>query len=311
MTKKEALDFLELSESASESEIHTRLADKLSYFELLSEKSPSVFLRRIQEQNVTKVKLIQRESAQWFEKKVADIPVIIPEPKQVIPEPEQVIPEPEPKIPEPEPEIPEPEQVIPEPEKVISEPEQIISEPEQKPAPDISVKVDIQPKPAPPPSPDAADLSRTQVRMKPGSEPAGWLVRHTENKSIKSFPVFAGKNFIGRKIQPGLKPFIEVEEDLFVSRIHAVLNVEGTAPYSFFISDTSSSNGGKPSKNGTYINGSADRINGRVMLHDYDTVQIGETKFVLRFDITDLLKMQEEVEDKGYMHTVVIKPDRE
>ena len=262
MTKKEALDFLELSESASESEIQDRAADKLSYFELLSEKSPSVFLRRIQEQNAAKVRLIQKETAQWFEKKEPEIPHFIPEPGQ-------------------------------------------------KPAPSISVKVDIQPKPAPPPAPDPVELSRTQVRAKPGSEPAGWLVRHTENKSIKSIPVFAGKNFIGRKIQPGLKPFIEVEEDLFVSRVHAVLYVEGTAPYSFFISDTSSSNGGKPSKNGTYINGSGDRINGKIMLHDYDTVQIGETKFVLRFDITDILKMQEEVEDKGYMHTVVIKPGRE
>jgi FHA domain len=262
MTKKEALDFLELSESASDSEIKAKLADKLSYFELLSEKSPSVFLRRIQEQNVAKVKLIQKESVQWSEIKEAD------------------------KLP-------------------------FIPEPEQKPVSNISVKVDSQPRPEPAPYQDPAELSRTQVRAKPGSEPAGWLVRHTENKSIKSFPVFAGKNFIGRKIQPGLKPFIEVEEDLFVSRVHAVLYVEGAAPYSFFISDTSSSNGGKPSKNGTYINGGGDRINGKIILHDYDTVQIGETKFVLRFDITDILKMQEEVEDKGYMHTVVIKPDRE
>ena len=37
MTKKEALEFLELPESATDIEIKIRIADKLSYFEELSE----------------------------------------------------------------------------------------------------------------------------------------------------------------------------------------------------------------------------------------------------------------------------------
>ena len=151
-------------------------------------------------------------------------------------------------------------------------------------------------------------LTDTQiVRLRPPAEPVGWLVRHTENKSVKSFPLFFGKNYIGRKIQPGFKPFIEVEDDLFVSRIHAVLTVEGAAPFMFYITDSPATNGGKPSKNGTYVNGSGERVHVKTVLRDYDTVQIGETKFVLRFEIGDLLKMQEEVEDRAYMHTVVIK----
>ena len=63
MTKKEALDFLELPESAGDPEIKSRIAEKISYFELLSENSPSVFLRRIHEQNLNKVRIHSKRVA--------------------------------------------------------------------------------------------------------------------------------------------------------------------------------------------------------------------------------------------------------
>ena len=66
MTKKEALEFLELPESATDVEIKIRMADKLSYFEELSEKAPSDFLRRLHGKNVAKIKKIQEESAEWI-----------------------------------------------------------------------------------------------------------------------------------------------------------------------------------------------------------------------------------------------------
>jgi hypothetical protein len=328
MTKKEALEFLELPESANDVDIKNRLTVKLSYFEQLSEKSPSVFLRRIHEQNVAKVRLIQKESAQWSEQNESGQMAGITE-LDVVDEQRKPLNEPEKEVqmvagngPQgisaelPNSAIEKPIQVESYSKKVPVQEKEIIAEPVLDNKTDstseefkesTAAAMDELLLPAEPPFSDTGDWSSTQTRIKPGPEAVGWLVRHTENKTIKSIPVFAGKNYIGRKVQSGLKPFIQVDEDLFVSRVHAVLYAEGTGPYLFYIGDNSSSNGGKPSKNGTYVNGSEDRINTRIMLHDYDTIQIGETKFVLRFDITDILKMQEEVEDKGYMHTVIIK----
>jgi hypothetical protein len=292
MTKKEALEFLELPESASDSDIKTKIADKLSYFELLSEKSPSVFLRRIHEQNVAKVKLIQKESAQWSgSDESGHTPVITVHDESVkLEKPIGQLQE------KPQPVTVHPQTMHAKEMEPVAAPlrgEMAVPKPEGVLEPKTPTKNELKPTSEPTYFADTVDWSKAQTKLKPGPDPVGWLVRHTENKTIKSFPVFPGKNFIGRKIQPGLKPFIQVEEDLFVSRVHAVLYAEGAGPYLFYIS--------------TYVNGSEDRINTKIMLHDYDTVQIGETKFVLRFEIEDILKMQDEVEDKGYMHTVIIK----
>ena len=313
MTKKEALEFLELPEVAGDADIKSRLADKLSYYEQLSEKSPSVFLRRIHEQNLAKVKSIQKELPSWSPLPVEKPIPVAEEKKSIVEEKQPVrdlpaaepVPEIREKIISPEP-LPEPAKtVVPEPKKVITaEPTEktIVPEPKKISVP-VSEKTVV-----PTLKTEAPSLTDTQiVRLKPAPEPVGWLVRHTENKAVKSFPLFFGKNFIGRKIQPGFKPFVEVEDDLFVSRVHAVLTVEGAGPLLFYITDSAAANGGKPSKNGTYVNGSQERVHVKTILHDYDTVQIGETKFVLRFEIEDLARMQEEVEDRGYMHTVVIK----
>jgi pSer/pThr/pTyr-binding forkhead associated (FHA) protein len=360
MTKKEALDFLELPESSSDPDIKARIEEKISYFELLSENSTSVFLRRIHEQNLNKVKSIQKEWQGWsppiIEKPAPEIREVRQVPEPSLPKPDTKVEEikqvPETPLPKPEAKIEEIKQVpeipLTKPETKVDEIKQIpeipipgpaqrvqeIKQVKEVPAPEPMPQVQEIKKPHPPepqPAPDVREkivspvveklsqishttrteipsLTDTQmVRMKPAADPVGWLVRHTENKPVKSFPLFFGKNYIGRKVQPGFKPFIEVEDDLFVSRIHAVLNVEGARPFLFYITDTPAANGGKPSKNGTYVNGSHERVNVKTILHDYDTVQIGETKFVLRFEIGDLSKMQEQVEDRAYMHTVVIK----
>ena len=59
MTQKEALEFLELHEAATKSEIKIRLVEKLEYFQYLSENAPSDFLRRIHAKNIDKVRNIQ------------------------------------------------------------------------------------------------------------------------------------------------------------------------------------------------------------------------------------------------------------
>lgn len=392
MTKKEALEFLELPETANDLDIKARLTQKLSYFEMLSEKSPSAFLRRIHTQNVEKVKLLQKESMQWVSESPAEPLVktfleksgptvesasvaLAEKPKEDLPiastgegdrnevlqkqgisalptakgqigiahEPElpkvvsgiqpvktsqdvkavlekKLVPRQDLKAKDADSLPPETSQ-----EHVVATNLAVASDPDILPSielsraaesagsPNQSIKPHVDEEPEveqpylQPASAATVQWPSTQSKPKPAPLPIGWLVRHTENQSMKSFPLYAGKNFIGRKVQPGLKPFIEVEEDPFVSRVHAALYAEGAGPYTFYISDTSATNGGKPSKNGTYVNGSEERINTKVKLNEYDTVQIGVTKFVLRYKIADQKSMLDEVEDKGYMHTVVIK----
>jgi pSer/pThr/pTyr-binding forkhead associated (FHA) protein len=249
MTKKEALDFLELSDSASDIEIKIRIADKLSYFEELSENAPSDFLRRLHGKNVAKIKTIQEESVEW----------ISPESRSQV--------------------------ILP-----------------LEPGTDANPVED-------------EDLSATTIIISSGSkaskakstnpEPVGWLVRHTEGQSGKTFPLFIGKNFIGRKVQPELSPYILIEDDAYVSRVHAVLYVKQGNPNEFYIVDSKSSNNGSPSKNGTYVNGNETRIETKVRLEENDTIQIGVTKLILKLNNGDINKIVEEVQSKGYMNTVI------
>lgn len=138
-------------------------------------------------------------------------------------------------------------------------------------------------------------------------KPVAFLVRHTEDKSIKPFPLFKGRNYFGRKQHPTLAPFLALEEDEFVSRVHAVLFSDGNGANDFYIEDSADSNEGKPSKNGTYINGNKERINGKVKLKEKDTIQIGETKLIFCMNTRQLDKIIEEIEEKDYMHTVVVR----
>lgn len=146
------------------------------------------------------------------------------------------------------------------------------------------------------------NITKTEI-----SEPFAYLIRHTENQSVKPFPLFAGKNYIGRKIHASLKPFLALDDDEFVSRVHAVIYIDDKNPDGSFIDDSALSNEGKPSKNGTFLNGDNDRITGKVKINENDTIQIGETKLIFRINTTQLNKIVEEVEDKDYMHTVVIR----
>lgn len=138
-------------------------------------------------------------------------------------------------------------------------------------------------------------------------EPVAFLIRHTENLSIKPFPLYVGKNFIGRKMNEELKPFLIIADDDFVSRVHTVIYIEDKTPIECFIEDSAASNGGKASKNGTYLNGDEERITGKERLMENDTIQVGETKLILKINNAQIDKIVEEVEDRDYMNTVFIK----
>jgi pSer/pThr/pTyr-binding forkhead associated (FHA) protein len=113
--------------------------------------------------------------------------------------------------------------------------------------------------------------------------PKGWLIVHTEGKEHISYELKEGKNTIGRPT-PNFKPDIPIN-DKFVSRRHAVIIVKLNQYniYEYYVADNQQVNDGKPSMNGTFINGNTERIGEKpVKIIDGDTIQVGETKLVLK-----------------------------
>jgi len=74
----------------------------------------------------------------------------------------------------------------------------------------------------------------------------------------------------------------------------------------FYICDDPASNEGKASTNGTYINGKEERIMEKTPLLENDAIQIGVTKYILRYNKQNIEKIISEVEDSEYVHTVVV-----
>src|ERR1700733_1797278 len=196
MDRKEALEFLELPEFATPDEIKERLERKLAYFELLSEKAPSQFVRRLHARNVARVKEIIVASKSW---PAAAAPVLTEMP----PIPEMIEDAGPVKPAEPE-RAAEPEKAA-QPEKpatTSAQPE--AREPEKTAPASAKLAEPVPPTPAP---------------AKPAEkEPVAWLIRHTENQSPVSFPLYPGKNYLGRKEKPGAQPFVKVEEDPYISK---------------------------------------------------------------------------------------------
>ncbi len=243
MNKKEALDFLELPDTATDNDIRTRMADKLVYFQRLSENAPNDFLRKLHFQNTEKVKSIQ----QLFAQSAA------PNPQYAQPSYQQPV---------------------------------YNNIPNSYGGSNVATVKDV-----------------FGNNVSDPNNPAALLVRHTENKSAKTFSLFPGANMICRTQQTGQHTIV-VDDDPYISRVHAVIYVEGKNE--FFICDNAQSNGGKASKNGTYINGNDNRINQKIRLRENDTVQVGMTKFILRFINTNIHKIVHQVEEAEYMKTVVI-----
>ncbi len=146
-------------------------------------------------------------------------------------------------------------------------------------------------------------------KRKPG-EPAGWLIAHTENQPATVYPVQIGNNFVGRKKQASMEPFIVVTGDDFISRLQCVIYAEEGNPPGLYISDPSAFNKGKTSKNGTYINGKNTVVTEKIALADADSIQLGITKFMIRFNTgASLDTMIQEVEQAPYTQTVLLEEE--
>lgn len=145
-------------------------------------------------------------------------------------------------------------------------------------------------------------------------ESMGWLVLHTEEKDVKTYPLHKGDNLIGRNIDSDIN--LTEENDLTVSKFHAVLavvlTVDGEVPScNYYISDNNNNGSGKPSLNGTYINGNKMRLDTSVRrkLSDGDTIQIGTLKFVLKTinKAESEKEAKSQVENTNYAHTVLFQ----
>ena len=89
------------------------------------------------------------------------------------------------------------------------------------------------------------------------------------------------------------------------------MRVNDRYQYEYLLADNAEVQG-KPSMNGTYINGDTTRLGDKyVFLHDGDTIQVGVTKFVLKtaevaITVDDAVKLTQKL---GYTETVdVSKP---
>lgn len=116
-----------------------------------------------------------------------------------------------------------------------------------------------------------------EIRAKPI---VGWLIVHAESKKAKTFELYEGLNYIGRKKKYDKANSIILEDDRFVSGTHAFIKcTEAGGKLQYLLYD---GDGIKPSVNGVFLNGNDVRIDQYCLLRENDTVQIGKTKLVFK-----------------------------
>lgn len=132
------------------------------------------------------------------------------------------------------------------------------------------------------------------------------LIRHTEEKSTKSYTLDQGINYIGRD-KLSNKNKIVIDDDDYISKQHAVIEVVNSNPIKVTVYDIGHITG-KFSTNGVFVNGFENRIAGKLELAEDDTIQVGYTKFVFRFSESSRLnEAVEEVDAMEFTKTVFIK----
>lgn len=149
------------------------------------------------------------------------------------------------------------------------------------------------------------DMRNTDVKIK-FPDPPGWLIIHTEDRPSKTFALSAGNNYIDRKADSLLNPFIVIDDDTFISKVHAVVYVEQAEEPVFFVMDNAVSNGGKESRNGTFVNGDSARVSQKTKLQEGDTIQVGHTKLILKVNKANIQHIVQEVKKSKFIHTVVL-----
>lgn len=170
----------------------------------------------------------------------------------------------------------------------------------------------VIPASAPAPTPSPIDSFSTGVT---GKNEVGWLVVHDENAALQTFPLRVGRQIIGRHNSASPCDIMIVTQDAFMSRNHCILEVKPVRAggYDYLVSDRKMTTG-RPenmSTNGTFVNAFQKGLqpDDVVYLNDGDTIQVGQTKLVIKTirtvansdDATRLVK------DSEYSPTVIIR----
>lgn len=141
----------------------------------------------------------------------------------------------------------------------------------------------------------------------------GWLVVHDEKTSAHTFQLREGINRIGR-LKPTTPSNVNIgikTNDDFMSRYHCDLEVTWNRQakrYDYVVSDKAY--GSKSvSTNGTYVNAASRRLSpmDEKNLKDGDTLQIGETKLILKTasSARDARDAERKVKELDYSKTVI------
>ncbi len=173
----------------------------------------------------------------------------------------------------------------------------------------------VQPTPPPPAfAGDATVLFGQQrpVSLPPPPDQMGWLVVKDELTDTQTFTLKQGINTVGRQSEKRPSVHMIVTRDEYMSRPHCTIEVRvgrlGTPDY--ILRDGAMVDGQwKSSLNGTYLNGKEPRLSqyDQLFLEDGDTIQIGETKLVLKVSTLAASRQQatQAVESMDYERTVV------
>ena len=143
----------------------------------------------------------------------------------------------------------------------------------------------------------------------------GWLVVHDENAPIQTYPLKIGRQVIGRQNTGAPCDIMITTHDVFMSRNHCILEVKPTRTdgFDYLVSDRKMTNGTPEnmSTNGTFVNSFSKALepNDVVYLNDSDTIQLGQTKMVIKTirTVTNANDATRLVQDTEYMPTVIIK----
>jgi pSer/pThr/pTyr-binding forkhead associated (FHA) protein len=138
-----------------------------------------------------------------------------------------------------------------------------------------------------------------------GDGPVAWLVVHTEGLPVRSYPLMEGETAVGRKEVSG-RTSITIPDDPYVSRYHcAFIIAPARGQLGAAVADDGRYQQGRVSVNGTYLNGNEARIS-VTRIKDHDTIQIGQTKLVFKWNLAALEDIEDEVSHTTYVKTVEV-----
>ncbi|WP_338869791.1 FHA domain-containing protein [Spirosoma sp. SC4-14] len=162
------------------------------------------------------------------------------------------------------------------------------------------------------------DEEKTWVQNQAGAKPAlpeilGWLIVHDEKTASQTFNLKKGLNTLGRLSQKAPSDLMIQTDDRYMSRPHCTIEVKinklGQVDYVLQDGALQPDGSRKNSRNGTYLNGQEPALHPseQIYLNDGDTIQIGETKMVLKtFQMSESLqKAYRQVEGSDFTRTIL------